>query len=78
MSSLAQVERAHSVYPERLDHKENALDGWTRKVVGGGAGFSPPPQPASSSARGEASRHWVKNRRFNATVKEGGVDENMG
>jgi preprotein translocase subunit SecA len=35
MSSLAQVERAHSVYPERLDHKENALDGWTRKVVGG-------------------------------------------
>jgi preprotein translocase subunit SecA len=35
MSSLAQVERAHSVYPERLDRKENALDGWTRKVVGG-------------------------------------------
>jgi len=34
MSSLAQVERAHSVYPERLDRKENALDGWTRKVVG--------------------------------------------
>ena len=35
MSSLAQVERAHSVYPERLDRKENALDGWTRRVVGG-------------------------------------------
>jgi len=35
MSDLARVERAHSVYPERLDAKENALDGWTRKVVGG-------------------------------------------
>ncbi len=35
MSSLTQVERAHSVYPERLDRKENALDGWTRAVVGG-------------------------------------------
>ncbi len=34
MSSLAQVELAHSVYPERLDRKETALDGWTRQWVG--------------------------------------------
>ncbi len=35
MSSLAEVERAHSVYPERLDARENAFDGWARTVVGG-------------------------------------------
>jgi len=35
MSDLAKVELAHGVYPERLDHKENALDGWTREAVGG-------------------------------------------
>ena len=34
MSSLADVELAHSVYPERLDRKENTLDRWTRNVVG--------------------------------------------
>ena len=34
MSSLAEVELAHSVYPERLDRKENTLDRWTRSVVG--------------------------------------------
>ena len=34
MSSQATTELAHSVYPERLDRKENALDGWTRQVVG--------------------------------------------
>jgi preprotein translocase subunit SecA len=32
---MSSVELAHSVYPERLDRKENALDGWTRNVVGG-------------------------------------------
>ena len=31
MSSLAQVELAHSVYPERLDRKESALDAWARQ-----------------------------------------------
>ncbi len=35
MSSTAQVELAHSVYAERLDRKETALDGWTRRWVGG-------------------------------------------
>jgi len=35
MSSLATVELAHSVYPERLDRKENALDAWTRRWLGG-------------------------------------------
>ena len=34
MSSPARVELAHSVYPERLDRKENALDAWTRQWVG--------------------------------------------
>ena len=34
MSSLAGVERAHSVYAERLDRKENALDQWARNTVG--------------------------------------------
>jgi preprotein translocase subunit SecA len=32
---MSSVELAHSVYPERLDRKENALDSWTRNVVGG-------------------------------------------
>ncbi len=31
---MSRVERAHSVYPERLDRRENALDSWTRTVVG--------------------------------------------
>ncbi len=35
MSSLAQVEMAHSVYPERLDPKETALDAWARRWLGG-------------------------------------------
>jgi preprotein translocase subunit SecA len=35
MSSLAKVELAHGVYPERLDRKENALDSWTRNTAGG-------------------------------------------
>lgn len=35
MSSLAKAELAPGVYPERLDHKENALDGWTRNIAGG-------------------------------------------
>ena len=35
MSSLAQVELAHSVYPERLDRKESALDAWARRWLGG-------------------------------------------
>jgi preprotein translocase subunit SecA len=35
MSSLAQVELAHSVYPERLDPKETALDAWARRWLGG-------------------------------------------
>ncbi|MBL8338269.1 MAG: preprotein translocase subunit SecA [Rhodoferax sp.] len=34
MSEAARVELAHSVYPERLDSKENALDAWTRQWVG--------------------------------------------
>jgi preprotein translocase subunit SecA len=35
MSELAQVELAHSVYPERLDRKESALDAWARRWLGG-------------------------------------------
>jgi len=34
MSDLASVERAHSVYPERREHKENALDNQTRNIGG--------------------------------------------
>ncbi len=50
MSSLAQVERAHSVYPERLDRKENALDGWTRT----GSWAAVAPAAATARAPGRA------------------------